>query len=196
VKQSLGTLTGALLVGLVVPSAQQGTDQPPRLRSGVDVVRVEASVLDKNRRPVRGLMADDFVVLENGRERPVAAFAAVEVPPSPPRQEDAADWVDEAPRDVASNDGTDAGRLIVIVFDWSIRSYDQQLARRIALTAVDRLGPSDEATVIFTNPAGTAGKAQGFTADRARLRTAINQLFAVALTSPDPTRNKQILDPR
>ena len=195
VKLSLGALAGALLLSLAAPSARQGPDQPPRLRSGVDVVRVEASVLDRNRRPVRGLTADDFVVLENGRERPVAAFAAVDLPAAPPVEEKAADWVDNAPRDVASNDGTDAGRLIVIVFDWSIRSYDQQLARRIALTAVDRLGPSDEATVIFTNPAGTAGRTQGFTADRARLRAAINQPFAVALTSPDPTRNKQILDP-
>lgn len=192
VKPSIpGVLSGALLVIAAALSAQQDPAQPPRLRSAVDVVRVEASVLDKDRHPVRGLTAGDFVVLENGQERPVAAFAAVEVPRDAAPDAKAADWVANAPRDVVSNEGIDTGRLIVIVFDWSIRSYDQQLARRIALTTVDRLGPADEATVIFTNPAGTAGKAQGFTGDRARLRAAINQSFAVALTTPD----KQLVDP-
>ena len=76
VKLSLGALAGALLLSLAAPSARQGPDQPPRLRSGVDVVRVEASVLDKNRRPVRGLTADDFVVLEN--------FASARLRRSPP----------------------------------------------------------------------------------------------------------------
>jgi hypothetical protein len=99
----------------------------------------------------------------------------------------------DAPRDVITNHGTDAGRLIVIAFDWSIRFYDQALARRIALAAVDRLGPADEATVVFTRPGAASGKPQGFTADHARLRAAINQPFAVALTHPD--RNSQIIDP-
>ncbi len=166
---------------------------PPIFRSTADIVRVEASVLDKDRRPVRGLTVDDFTVLENGRPRPVVAFTPVELPAA--RGPAAAGWVRDAPRDVVDNDRTDAGRLIVIAFDWSIRFYDQALARRIALAAVDRLGPTDEATVIFTKPSGTAGTPQGFTADHARLRAAINQPFAVALTDPHPDRNMRIIDP-
>jgi hypothetical protein len=58
-----------------------------------------------------------------------------------------------------------------------------------------RLGPADEATVLFTKPSGTAGTPQGFTADHARLRAAVNQPFAVALTDPHPDRSKRIIDP-
>jgi hypothetical protein len=144
VRLSLGTITVALLVSLAAPSARQGTDQPPRLRSGVDVVRVEASVLDKNRRPARGLTADDFVVLENGRERPVAAFSAVDLPATQAREEDVAGWVDGAPRDVANNAGTDAGRLIVIVFD-------VPTARRV-------FARSDKVSVFLQVSQGTARK--------------------------------------
>src|SRR4029453_6301962 len=151
-------------------------------RSSVDVVRVEASVLDKDRRPVRGLTAADFTVRENRQERPIVVFAPVELPPAPTSMASAGGWLRDAPRDVVSNEGTDAGRLIVIAFDWSIRFYDQALARRIALAAVNRLGPADEATVLFTKPNTAAGKPQGFTADHARLRAAINQPFGVALT--------------
>jgi VWFA-related protein len=155
---------------------------------------VEASVLDQDRRPIRGLTAADFTVRENGDDRPMVFFAPVELPAAVP-VESAAAWVRDAPKDVVSNEGTDAGRLIVIAFDWSIRFYDQALARRIALAAVDRLGPADEATVLFTRPNAAAGKPQGFTADRARLRGAINQPFALALTDAHPDRSKQIIDP-
>ena len=191
-------LSASLVSGLLAAGAgawQTVQEQPPPIfRSTADVVRVEASVLDKNRRPVRGLTADDFTVLENGRPRPVVAFTSVDLPAPAPAPA-AAGWVRDAPRDVVDNDGTDAGRLVVIAFDWSIRFYDQALARRIALAAVDRLGPTDEATVLFTKPSGTAGTPQGFTADHARLRAAINQPFAVALTDPHPDRSKRIIDP-
>jgi VWFA-related protein len=174
------------------PTAQQTPQPSPTFRSAVDIVRVEASVLDKDRRPVRGLRAEDFTVLENGRERPVVAFAPVELPPA---AAPASGWVRDAPRDVVDNAGADAGRLVVIAFDWSIRFFDQPLARRIALAAVDALGPTDEATVLFTKPNEAAGKPQNFTADRARLRAAIAQPFAVALTDPHPDRNMRIIDP-
>jgi VWFA-related protein len=187
-----GAAAGALVSAAVAwPSAQQ----PPSFRSTVDVVRVEATALDKDRHPVRGLTADDFVVLENGQERPVVAFAPVELPQTPPSPLQTAAWLRDAPRDVVNNDGTDAGRLVVIAFDWSVRYYDQALARRIALAAVDALGPTDQATVLFTRPASTAGTPQGFTGDHARLRAAINQPFAVALTDPHPDRSKRIIDP-
>ena len=191
-----GVVVGALVSAAVAwPSARQQNPPPPGFRSTVDVVRVEATVLDKDRHPVRGLTADDFSVLENGQARPVVAFAPVELPRTPPSMQKTAAWLRDAPRDIVSNDGTDAGRLVVIAFDWSVRFYDQALARRIALAAVDALGPTDEATVLFTKPAPTAGIPQGFTGDHARLRAAISQPFAVALTDPHPDRSKTIIDP-
>ena len=36
--------------------------QSPTFRAGVDVVQLDVSVLDKNRRPVRGLTAADFTL--------------------------------------------------------------------------------------------------------------------------------------
>ena len=188
----VGILTSTSSAWLI---AQQPPQPPAPFKSAVDVVRVEASVLDKDRRPVRGLRAEDFIIIENGKERPVVAFAPVDLPDGPSAEAQAEGWMRDAPRDVVSNSGADAGRLVVIAFDWSIRLYDQALARRIALAAVDRLGPGDEATVLFTRPNATAGKPQGFTGDRARLRAAISQSFGAALTDPHPDRNKRIIDP-
>ena len=53
-------------------SAQQpptAPSQTPTFRTGVDAVQLDVSVLDKDRRPVRGLTAADFTVLDNGKPR-------------------------------------------------------------------------------------------------------------------------------
>ena len=192
---TLGCFVLAFAFGVRPLARHQPPQQPPTFQSSVDVVRVEASVLDKDRRPIRGLTAADFTLRENGQERPIVVFAPVELPAVPAATGAGGGWLQDAPRDVVSNAGTDAGRLIVIAFDWSIRFYDQAVARRIALAAVDRLGPADEATVLFTRPNAAAGKPQGFTPDHARLRAAINQPFALALTDPHPDTSGHIIDP-
>ena len=59
-----------------VPILAQRASQPPRFQTGTDLVVVDFVVTDAGTRPVRGLTAKDFVVKENGRERPVLSFAA------------------------------------------------------------------------------------------------------------------------
>ena len=49
--------------------AEDGTPQPqaqPAFRSGVDLVQVDVSVLDRDRQPVMGLTAAEFTVREDG----------------------------------------------------------------------------------------------------------------------------------
>ena len=77
-------LLACWLAVLVCASARQQAPppQPPTFRTGVDVVQIDVSVLDKARRPVRGLSAADFTVLEDGKPRPIVAFSAIELPGS------------------------------------------------------------------------------------------------------------------
>lgn len=188
---------GVLAAAAWLCAQQQAPDSRPTFSSSTDLVRLEVSVLDKHRHPVRGLSAADFEILENGKERPVVAFTPVELPSPPAASAPVAPWVRDAPQDVVTNTHNEAGRLVVIAFDWSIRMDDQTLARRIALAAVDALGPADEATVVFTKPSGAAGQPQGFTNDHAWLRAAIARPFAAALTCPPltPGCGGRIVDP-
>src|SRR5690606_20338600 len=58
----------------VVIGAAVGADtqqQPPTFRTDTDLVRLNVTVLDKDRRPIRGLPAEDFVVRVNGQQQPV-----------------------------------------------------------------------------------------------------------------------------
>lgn len=147
---------------------------PPQLtyRTGIDVVQVDVSVLDSDRRPVVGLKPGDFIVKEDGRIRTIAAFSAVTLPERPP--EPPATWIRDIAPDVVTNLAPREGRLVVILFDRSLVTDQFPPARQIAEAAVDQLAPNDLAAVIFT---GVAGVPQNFTANRALLRAAVDQPF-------------------
>jgi VWFA-related protein len=159
--------------GSVPISAQQ----LPTFRTGVDLVQIDVSVLDKDRRPVRGLTAADFTVVEDGKPRSVVAFSAVELPALPGTLPAGADTV---PPDVVRNDLPD-GRLVVILLDPFLERVmvpgrvtiadppGLTALRNTALRVVDSLGPGDLAAVGHT----IYGVMQNLTADKSRLKRAI-----------------------
>ena len=158
------------MAAVLALDARQET-QGPTFRSGVDIVDVDVSVLDRNRLPVRGLTADDFTVLEDGEPRPVVAFSEVELPP---REIPSAPWMADVAPDVAVNAHPREGRLIAILIDRGMPPEQYLDGQRFAEAAVEQLRPGDLAAVAFS----TFGVPQNFTADRQRLLAAIRQPFA------------------
>lgn len=161
---SLTCVFGAVVLGL---HAWQG---PPPLtfRSGVDLVDVDVSVLDRHRLPVRGLTSADFTIFEDGQPRPVAAFTAVDLPP---RVLPSAAWMADVAPDVQDNDVAREGRLVVILIDRNISFEQQPAAVRYAEAAVNHLRPGDLAAVAYSS----FGIPQNFTSDRQRLLAAIRR---------------------
>jgi len=54
--------------------------QAPRFPAGVELVVVDAVVVDEAGRPVAGLSRDDFRVLEDGEPQAITSFEAVQIP--------------------------------------------------------------------------------------------------------------------
>jgi VWFA-related protein len=82
----------ALVLASPRASAPQQVPAPPVFGAGVDLVRLDVVVLDKDGRPVTGLSREDFVVEEEGRRQAVDSFEPVIVrgdrpvtPEEPPR---------------------------------------------------------------------------------------------------------------
>ena len=159
----------ALTIIAVSPRAQTPTSQQlPTFRTGVDVVELDVTVLNKDRHPVKGLTAADFTVLERGKPQSIVAFTAIDVPA--PAAVSAA-WMRDASLDVVSN--AENRRLVTIVMDDAYTKLEPDImkrAKQIARNAVDEMGPSDLASVVFT----FLGRAQNFTADRTQLLAAID----------------------
>jgi VWFA-related protein len=171
----------ALLIAVALAGqAPSSNQQPPTFRTGVDVVQLDVTVLDKDRHPVRGLAAEDFTILERGKPQPIVAFSAVDVP-GPPAA--AAPWIRDAPLDVVSN--AENRRLVAIVMDDAYTKLEPDVmkrAKQIARAAIDQLGPGDLAAVVFT----FVGRSQNFTADRSQLIQAVESYTPKMTGSMDP----------
>ena len=155
------------------------TNPQQTFRTGVDLVRLDVSVLDKNRQPIHGLRAGDFTVLEDGKPQPVVAFAAVDIPAPPPV---AAEWMRQIGSDVATNQ-LDLRRIVVIIMDDGMTAPEEGVpntAKQIARGVIDRLGPNDLAAVVFT----FFGKPQNFTSDRRQLIAAADSFAPKAIAVP------------
>lgn len=175
------TLAGAVLAA-----------QAPQFRSGVDLVHLDVSVLDKDRRPVKGLTPADFTILEDGKPQTVAAFSAIDLPdPAPPP----ARWMREVSSDVRRNTEIVDKRLVSIVMDDAVIPFDIAMvrsAREIGRLVIDRLGPNDLASIVFTRDNRNA---QEFTGDRARLLKAVETFDAGSRVFGVPREEAQSLGP-
>jgi VWFA-related protein len=159
----------AIACAALVLRAQTQTPTSPQatFRTGIDIIQLDVSVLDRNNQPVRGLTAADFTVVEGGKPQPVVAFVPIDVPDpvAPP-----AAWMRDVSPDVVSNTA-DARRLVVIVMDDANSRFEPDVmdfAQRIARQTIAGLGPHDLAAVVHT----FQGRAQNFTTDRALLLAA------------------------
>jgi len=79
------TLLAGLALLPVASAPAQGPPKPPVFSSRTELVLVDFVVTDKKDRAVEGLVASDFVVKEDGKERRIVSFSAF----SPAREQNA-----------------------------------------------------------------------------------------------------------
>jgi VWFA-related protein len=162
--------------GQVMNPLPPATQQPvplPQFRSGVDLIHLDVSVLDRNRRPVRGLAPRDFTILENGQPQTLAVFNAVDIlDPDPPKTA----WLRDVAPDVRSNtdDRRERRLFLILIDDAAVQAAPHAMinVKKVAREFIDRLGPSDLAAVVFSRDNRNS---QDFTTDRARLLAAVDK---------------------
>ena len=149
----VGLLVGAwaLRQGSAVASAQAPAS--PAFPSEVELVTVDAVVVDAKGKPVDGLTRDDFVVEEDGQPQGIVTFEAVSVASEPGTGAQAVE-----PSPIATNAVAErrAGRVFAILAD-DLRLPGEQslnLRRAIARFIDTSLGPGD--AVILGTTSGDA----------------------------------------
>jgi len=175
------TVAGALACLALVdarqtPAQTQQSPQTPVFRGEIDVIRLDVSVLDRDRQPIRGLTLEDFSVFEDGKSQRLVAVSEIDASDQDPTP---TAWMRLVPRDIATNDLNDLaanGRFIAIVMDDVNVPWDDLdiilAARGIGRYLIDSLGPSDMAAVVFPRDAGLT---EDFTLDRRKLLAAVDR---------------------
>jgi hypothetical protein len=151
-------VTGFVVATVIVVARQDPQHQvPPIFRTQVDVIQLDVSVLDKDRRPVRGLQQSEFTVLENGKPQRIVAITEIDAVERDPAQ---SAWMRHVGRDVTMNDLNDMvgdGHLYAIVLDdrnipWD--NLDIIQSTRSLRPSSPSPGPSGQAAVVYTQDAG------------------------------------------
>jgi VWFA-related protein len=185
--RALAFLAAVLTSAAAALIAQQNpTVPPPTFRGGTNLIVLDVSVLDGNRRPVVGLDATDFTVSIDGRRTPVTTFKSIASVVSA-RTPSATGPTAGTPAPVTAADRTK--RIVVILIDdysFSEAAIDiggTAKAKEVGLAVVRALRDDDRASVHFT---GDSPIAQPVTTDRFLLQTAIQKavLFGSDIT-PD-----------
>jgi VWFA-related protein len=164
------------------PTLAQAPQRPPAptFESSVELVTLDVSVLDPNRRPVRGLTAPDFTVLAGGVPQRIASFKAIDLPD---RSAFPAPWMRDIAPDVAAN-RVEAERIVVLLLDDYNTAVDpahMKTAKAVGRGVIDELGPSDLAAVLYTF---THKNGQEFTSDRARLLASVDRFVPIGRVPP------------
>lgn len=158
-----------IAVGFTAAGLTAQQQDLPRFRSSVELTPLDVGVYDDRGRPVEDLKPEDFTVRVDGAPRRVvnATWIPLEAPPGPA--------VQPPPEGYTANANATGGRLILLVVDQpNIRFGGTVTIRRAANAFIDRLQPADRAAVIGIGPGSPS---VGFTADRARLKKAIQAMI-------------------
>jgi VWFA-related protein len=159
-----------LVFTVVVAMAAPGGAEQPVFRAGVDLVTVDASVLDANGRPIQTLTAADFRLEVDGRERPIASaqFVFQGGPENATAPLSATHF--------SSNEYADAGRVIVVAVDEThIRRLEGKHALVAATRFIESLPEADRVGVVGLSNAATLTLSR----DRAALRRDLERLTGI-----------------
>jgi VWFA-related protein len=186
-----------LVVAAQTPQPPGASQQPPQavFRATTHLIVQTVTVKDKSGKPVLGLTAKDFVVIEDGQPQDIA-FVEYEALDAAPASSQAvmtgqetqpvatASTMATTTPDVVSvpGDATYRGRrLIVLYFDlYSMPFFDKIRTFENAATYVtQRMTPADMVAVMVFDGAGVRLK-QNFTNDRAALGDVIQALMKAA----------------
>ena len=186
-------LVAALLLVAAVPPVRSQQAQPapakadpqPSFQSQVELVTVDAVVVDRKGVPLRGLTRDDFVVTENGAPQTLTSFEAVVVPLAPKLSEEGP----AQPR-ISSNLDADKqrGRTFIVVFDDIHLSPTQAQRARGAIKAFLETGVGEGDMVTLISSGGSAWWTARMPEGRQSLIDILRRLDGRYVNDPSPDR--------
>ena len=170
--RTAASLTALMVAGhLATGVARQ--QQPAPFRSGTNIIRVDATVIDRSGRPAIDLTADDFEVKEDGVVQPVTSFTFLSNKGIP---SDDRSLAIRSPQHAATEAARDDVRVFLLFWDeYHIGRFESTLRAKAALSRMmlTAFGPTD--LVAIMDPL-TPSSAIEFTRDRRALADRIHSL--------------------
>lgn len=129
--------------------AQEAQPQPPVFRTGINFVRVDAIVTDRQGNPVTDLTVDDFEVFEDGKPQTIESFRFVRIEASVAPATSPRPIITRADEERAAG-AEDARIFVFFLDDYHVRLGNSMAARKpLADFVRTALGPQDLVAVMY-----------------------------------------------
>ena len=154
-------------------TARRPPARPPRIKTGINYVRVDVIVSDKNGAPVLDLKQEDFNVSEDGKPQKVDAFDVVKI--------DEASQAESRPPKAIRNDfdeeqeaaRPDVRLFVILLDDYHVRRGSDLAVRKPLIDFIqNQLAPADMVALMYPL---TPVSDLRFSRDRDALAAAINK---------------------
>jgi VWFA-related protein len=159
----------AILLWSAAPDARQGPSQQPQppagspaqdqqperaqqppIRTGINFVRVDVIVTDKQGRPVLDLKPEEFTVTEDGKSQQIDTFTVVKV-------DEASQVASEPPREIRSefDEEREAARpdvrlFVILLDDYHVRRGNDMAVRKPLIEFIqNQLAPADMVALMY-----------------------------------------------
>ena len=165
--------TAALIAAAVFEGLARQAQQPAPFRSGTNVVRIDATVVDRAGRPVSSLTADDFEVWEDEVAQPITSFQFLANTGQP---SDDRSLPIRSQQHAAAEAARDDVRVFLFFWDeYHIGRFESTLKAKAALAQImmTGFGPTDLVAII--DPL-TPSSAMELTRDRRALADQVHRL--------------------
>lgn len=185
-KRLLFLLISCCVLQVVTLKSQTPTATPtPTTDDGVvkittTLIQIDATVLDKNGKPVKGLTAEDFEIFENGKKQQITNFSLIELQPgtsSQPltNQPNSSGITTTVPPTSGLSYNQVRRTLALVVDDLGLSFASTEWVKRALRKFVDeQIQPGDLAAIIRTSSG--VGALQQFTTDKRLLHLAIDRI--------------------
>jgi VWFA-related protein len=130
------------------PGAENAPDQQPVFRTGINVVRVDAIVTDKQGNPIVDLKQIDFEVFEDGKPQTVEAFRLVKADGAAPAETTRPIRTRADEEQAAANE--DARIFVFFLDDYHVRLSNSLSVRKPLVEFIqNNVGPGDLLAVMY-----------------------------------------------
>jgi VWFA-related protein len=139
--------------GAQAPTSQQQDQQqpPPRIRSGINYIRVDAIVTDRQGNPVLDLKQDEFRIKEDGRPQSIDSFSVVKIDPiaqqidGPPPSE-----IRSLYEEAREAQRPDVRLFIILLDDYHVRRGNDMVVRKPLIDFIEnQLAPLDMVAIMY-----------------------------------------------
>ncbi len=176
------TVGAAVLVcGMATCQTAGRAQQTPVFRGGVELVTVDATVVDRDGRPVEGLQSDDFAVTVDGRPRRIVTveFTRFDAQPAGAKPVPVAAGAGELAASESAGRLVRRERLILLAFDHSsFYATGQRQATLAARKFLATLDPADRVGLVTFPQTGVYVTP---TTDRALVERELGHVFGTAI---------------